>query len=493
MKRREFLSTASIGLGAGLWSSRAGAAPESRPNILWLISEDTSPDFGCYGNSLVQSPNLDRLAAEGTRYHAAFAAAPVCSAARSAMMTGMYQTTIGAHNHRSHRDDGYALPAPVEVITKYFRDAGYFTSNGHGVNWDKPGKTDFNFTPSTTPFDGTDWRQRKAGQPFLAQYNFSMTHREFQRDPERPIDPTKVELPPYYPDTPLLRRDWADSMESAQVLDRQVGALLKRLEEEGLADNTIIVYHGDHGQAHVRGKQWLYDSGIRVPLIVRKPDGAGAGTVSEELVSLLDLAPSMMRWAGIEPPSHLHGRPLDGGTPRESIVCARDRCDETVDRIRSVRTKQFKYIRNFYPERPYMQFNAYKKKQYPATSVLELWQKEGKLTEAQQPFMAATRPEEELYDLAADPHEVRNLAKNPGHEETLQKLRATLDHWIEDSGDLGALPEPVELTDFARSDSRARFDEAMIKRGIARDAPPEVHVSWWEKKLLRLNARANVS
>jgi uncharacterized sulfatase len=293
-----------------------------------------------------------------------------------------------------------------------------------------------------------------------------------------------VDLPPCYPDTPLLRRDWADYLESAQVLDRQVGVLLKRLEEDGLAENTIIVYHGDHGQAHVRGKQWLYDSGTRVPLIVRKPDGAGAGTVSEELVSLLDLAPTMMQWAGIAPPSRLHGRPLDSPTPREHIVCARDRCDETVDRIRSVRTKQFKYIRNLYPERPYLQFNAYKKKQYPAVSVLELWQREGKLTEAQRPFTAATRPEEELYDLAADPHEVKNIARDPAHEETLKELRARLDEWIQESGDLGGVPEPVEVTDYARVDSRKRFDEAMKERGIAPDAGPEVHVAWWEKQLL---------
>ena len=484
MIRREFLSTASLGLGAGLWAARSNATPGSRPNILWLVSEDTSPDLGCYGHPLVHTPHLDRLAAEGTRYNAAFAAAPVCSAARSAMMTGLYQTTIGAHNHRSHRDDGYTLPAPAEVITRYFRDAGYFTSNGHGVNWDKPGKTDFNFKLTAAPFDGTDWRQRKPGQPFFAQYNFSMTHREFQRDPERPIDTAKVDLPPYYPDTPLLRRDWADYLESAQVLDQQVGALLKRLEEDGLADNTIVVYNGDHGQAHLRGKQWLYDSGTRVPLIVRKPDGVGPGTVSEELVSLLDLAPSLMQWAGIETPLHLHGRSLDTGAPRENVVCARDRCDETVDRIRCVRTKQFKYIRNFYPERPYMQFNAYKKKQYPAVSVLELWQKKGKLNEAQQPFMAATRPGEELYDLAADPHEVRNLAKDPAHDATLMELRERLDHWIEETGDLGALPEPAEITDYWLAESRERFDKEMAERGLAPDAGPEAHVAWWEKQLL---------
>lgn len=480
MNRRTFLAASAALIGAANRPARANA---ERPNILWLISEDTSPDFGCYGHPLVQSPTLDRLAGEGRRYNAAFAAAPVCSAARSAMMTGMYQTSIGAHNHRSHRDDGYTLPAPARVFTEYFREAGYFVSNGQGTNWEKPGKTDFNFQ-APNPFDGTDWRQRRPGQPFVAQYNFSMTHREFARDPERPIDPARVDLPPYYPDTSLLRRDWADYLESAQVLDRQIDTLLNRLAEDGLADNTIIVYHGDHGQAHVRGKQWLYDSGIRVPLIVRMPDGRGAGTVSEDLVSLLDLAPTMMQWAGIDVPNHLHGRPLDGDTPRNHLVCARDRCDETVDRIRCVRTKQFKYIRNFHPDRPYLQFNAYKKKQYAATSVLELWQEEGRLTEAQRPFMAATRPEEELYDLAADPHEVKNLAKDPGHEKLLRDLRARLDRWIEESGDLGAMPEPVEVTEYARTDSKRRFDEAMAERGIAPDAPPAVHVAWWEKQLL---------
>lgn len=484
MQRREFLSAAGLSLGAGLWASCAGAEPENRPNILWLISEDTSPDLGCYGHPLVQTPNLDRLAAEGTRYNAAFAAAPVCSAARSAMMTGMYQTTIGAQNHRSHRVDGYTLPAPVELITKYFRDAGYFASNGHGVNWDKPGKTDFNFKLPSAPFDGTDWRQRKAGQPFIAQYNFSMTHRAFERDPERPIDPAKVDLPPYYPDTPLLRRDWADYLESAQVLDRQVGVLLQRLEDDGLAENTVVVYHGDHGRPHVRGKQWLYEGGIRVPLIVRQPGGANAGTVSENMVSLIDLAPTMMAWAGIAPPAHLEGRDIGNGSPRNHVICARDRCDETVDRIRCVRTKQFKYIRNFYPERPYMQFNAYKKKEYPAVSVLELWQKEGKLTEAQRPFMAATRPEEELYDLAADPHELNNLAKTQDHASTLSELRGMLENWIKETGDRGAVPEPVEITDYWLTESRQRFDKEMAARGLAPDAPPEAHVAWWEKTLL---------
>lgn len=480
MNRRSFL--ASLGVGAGLLAGAARAA--ERPNILWLVSEDTSPDIGCYGNLLVKTPNLDGLAAQGTRYEAAFASCSVCSPARSAMMTGTYQTSIGAHNHRSHRDDGYALPDPVKVITQYFHDAGYFTSIGNGTNWKKGGKTDWNFKEPDFFRDGIDWNQRREGQPFFAQYNFHLTHRAFQRDPERPVDPDKVELPPYYPDTPLLRRDWADYLESLQVLDDQVGALLTRLETEGLADNTIIVYHGDHGRPHVRGKQWLYEGGVRVPFIVKKPDGTGAGQVSNDLVSLIDLAPTMMAWAGIEPPAHLQGRSIEGNSPREFVVGARDRCDETVDRIRCVRTKRFKYIRNFYPERPYLQFNAYKKAQYPGVSVLEQWKEQGKLTEAQKSFMAERRPEEELYDLKSDPHELRNLATHVDYVQLLEKMRGQLDRWMAETGDQGALPEPVSVTDHWMAEARERYARTMADRGLTPDATPAEHVAWWEKRLL---------
>ena len=481
MKRRSFLSLA----GACAWGlvrpMKSQAA--TRPNILWLISEDTSPDLACYGNTLVQTPHLDRLAAEGTRFDAAFATCPVCSPARSAFMTGMYQTSIGAHNHRSHREDGYGLPEPVKVISEYFREAGYFVSNGKGTQPERPGKTDWNFTPANQAFDGTDWRQRKPGQPFLAQYNFSLTHRTFKRDPERPIDPTQVELPPYYPDTPLLRRDWANYLESLQVLDSQIGAMLKRLEDDGLADNTIVVYHGDHGRPHLRGKQWLYEGGIRVPMVVRHPDGKGAGTVSTDLVSLIDLAPSMMAWAGIAAPKHLQGQPL-GAAPREYLVCARDRCDETVDRIRCARDHRFKYIRNYFPDRPYMQFNAYKKDHYPAWSVLEQWQQEGKLTDAQKPFMSATRPAEELYDLQADPHEVRNLASDPEYGPVRVKMAAMLENWEARTGDRGATPEPKAITDFWMEEALGRHKRTVEKRGLSVDATPAEHVAWWEQELL---------
>jgi N-sulfoglucosamine sulfohydrolase len=241
-----------------------------RPNIMWLISEDTSLDLECYGNAIVKTPNINRLAAEGIKYTHTFSTCPVCSPSRSAFMTGMYQTTIGAHQHRTR--PAVSLPAQVSLITEYFRNAGYYITNCSSIQYDRPGKTDWNFKPNTDkPFDGSDWRDRALGQPFFAQVNFHLTHRIFERDKNRPIDPATVEIPPYYPDHPVTRRDWANYLESVQVLDRRIGKVLSRLEEDNLLDDTILFYFADHGRPHVRDKQWLYDGGIHVPLIIRWP------------------------------------------------------------------------------------------------------------------------------------------------------------------------------------------------------------------------------
>ena len=222
-------------------------------------------------------------------------------------MTGMYQTSIGAHHHRSHRNDGYMLPAPAAVITEYFRRSGYFITNCAGLSYKRAGKTDWNFTPQAPAFDGTDWSERKPGQPFFAQINFNMTHRDFRRDKNNPIDPAKVELPPYYPDHPVTRRDWADYLEAMQVLDTEIGTALQWLQKEGELDNTIILYFGDNGGSHVRGKQWLYEGGIRVPMIIRWPKRIEPGTVVDDLVSTVDFAPTFLSAIGVEPPEHLQG------------------------------------------------------------------------------------------------------------------------------------------------------------------------------------------
>jgi len=462
--RRDFLKA--VGLGAAavavperLFARQAGG---TRPNILWILSEDISPELSCYGTPLVQTPNLDRLAGQGIRFTNAFTTAPVCSASRSAMITGMFQTTIGAHNHRSHRDDGYMLPEPVKMITEYFREAGYYTANvktaAPGVNGS--GKTDFNFTFKKA-FDGSDWNQRKTGQPFFAQLSISMTHRgahwkKVREMLDNPVDPDKVKLPPYYPDHPVAREDWATYLDSIQVMDGYVGKILKRLDDEGLADDTVVIFIGDHGRCHVRGKQWLYDGGIHIPLLVRWPAKLRAGQVCDDLVSSIDISATILRLAGAELPKHIEGKVFlepdrDGQwktvANHEYIIAARDRCDETVDRIRCVRTKRYKYIRNFMPERPYTQTNAYKETSYPMLNLMKELHAQGKLTPVQELFMVPRKPDEELYDLRNDPYEVNNLAASPDHQQTLKQMRRILDKWIKDTGDKGQFPEePSSIT-----------------------------------------------
>ena len=429
---------------------------DRRPNILWLVAEDFGQHLGCYGTKEVWTPNLDKLAAEGVRYTRFFATAPVCSPSRSAFMTGMYQTTIGAHNHRSHRDDGYQLPAGVKVLTDWLREQGYFTANvrelPRNFGFRGTGKTDWNFTYSGTAFDGQSWEALKRRQPFYAQINFSETHRSF-RAPKR-ADPAKVDLPPYYPDHPVAREDWAAYLDAATELDRKVGLILDQLAADGLAENTIIIFFGDNGQAHVRGKQFCYESGLLVPLIIRWPAQIPApkpykpGTINSQLVSAIDLAPTMLDIVGAKKPTKMQGEVFLGPSappPRQFVFGARDRCDETVFRFRTVRDARYRYIRNFTPERPFLQKNAYKEKQYPVWNLLKELKTEGKLTPEQAVLCAPTMPQEELFDLETDPHEIRNLARLPEHQETTKRLRTVLDKWIEESNDQGAYFEPAKV------------------------------------------------
>ena len=454
MKRRDFLKAVGLGSVSLTMASCVSASKffqeKDRPNILWIVSEDISPDVGCYGTAADETPNLDKLARQGVRYNNAFTTAPVCSASRSAMITGMYQTSVGIHHHRSHRDDGYTLPAPVRLITEYFREAGYFTANvktaAPGVRGS--GKTDFNFKFKNA-FDGSDWNQRKAGQPFFAQLSINVTHRGahwkgLRKKLKNPVDPAKVKLPPYYPDHAIARDDWATYLDSIQVMDQYVGKILKRLDDEGLTGNTVVIFIGDHGRCHVRGKQWLYDGGIHIPLIIRWPGRLKAGQVCNDLVSAIDISATVLKIAGIKPPKYMEGRVFLGPSAkkRDYIIAARDRCDETVDRIRCVRTKQYKYIRNFMPERPYTQINRYKERSYPMLLLMKKLHSEGKLTPVQALFMAPRKPDEELYDIQEDPYEIRNLEDSQQNQKTLNKMRKILGKWIKDTGDKGQFPEP---------------------------------------------------
>jgi len=460
MNRRDFLEVAGFAAATMIMPTRmcGQTEPKDRPNILWILSEDISPDLSCYGTPAVQTPNLDNLARAGIRFANAFTTSPVCSPSRSAMITGMYQTSIGTHHHRSHRDDGYTLPKPVRLITEYFHQAGYFTANvttaAPGVQGS--GKTDFNFQFKNA-FDGNDWGQRKTNQPFFAQLSISVTHRgghwkDLHVKLDNPVDPAKVALPPYYPDHPVARQDWATYLNSIQLMDQYVGKILGRLDDEGLADNTVVIFIGDNGQCHVRGKQWLYDGGIHIPLIIRWPGRLEAGQACDYLVSSIDISATVLKIAGIEPPKYMQGRvflePDEKKTwkpvkKRDYIIAARDRCDETIDRIRCVRTKQYKYIRNFMPERPYTQRNRYKEQSYPMLALMKELHAAGKLTPVQALFMAPRKPDEELYDIQNDPYEINNLAASPKHQEPLNKMRTLLQEWIKDTADSGQLPEKL--------------------------------------------------
>ncbi|MDP6373680.1 MAG: sulfatase [Vicinamibacterales bacterium] len=464
-----------------------GEDEPERPNILWIIAEDLGPELGVYGHPAVETPNLDRLAADGVRYTRAFTTAPVCSTSRSAFMTGMYQTTIGAHNHRSHRDDGYTLPAGVRVITDWLREAGYLTANLVDLAGDAnetyfrgTGKTDWNFQYDGEPFDTDRWSDLAGAEPFYAQVNFPETHRGAEWDGAheqitRPADPDAVWMPPYYPDHPEARADWAQYLNAVMSLDRKVGFVLDTLERDGLADRTLVVFMGDHGRAMVRGKQWPYDSGLHVPLIVRwpaaipAPAGFEPGRVDDQLIAAIDLTATTLAIAGAGPPDGMQGRVFLGaqaGAPREYLFGGRDRGDETVDRIRTVRDVRYRYLRNYFPDRGLLQTNRYKEFTYPMIPLMRELDAEGQLTPLQARLLAPTRSAEELYDLEADPYETVNLAADPAHADVRARLRAALEGWIDESNDQGRVPEAPEIHEYWERQMQQNYDariDAMLE------------------------------
>ncbi len=426
---------------------------QKQPNVLWISAEDISPSLGCYGDSYAMTPRLDQLASEGMRFTRCFTHAGVCAISRSGLITGMYPVSIGSQHMRSQ----IILPSNVKAFPEYLRAAGYWTTNRS--------KTDYNFPPPKAAWDenspqSRDWRGRAAGQPFFSVINLVTTHESQIRGKfgETLHDPAKVVLPSYIPDTPVTRRDWARYADLLTTLDQQVAAILDQLEADGLANDTIVFFWGDHGQGLPRGKRWLYDSGTRVPLIIRWPGKLKPGAVNEDLVCFLDFAPTMLRLAGVELPSHLHGRvlpPIENGITavgsrqsavgRQYIFGHRDRMDETYDLIRSARDTRFKYIRNYAPQRSYAQNITYMN-QMPTMQEWRRLHAEGKLSGATALHFRSTKPVEELFDTEADPHEVVNLADRPEHAETLARMRAALERWQEDVGDSGLIPEPLLVT-----------------------------------------------
>ena len=424
---------------------------KKRPNLLWISFEDTNPFYGCYGDSVARTPNLDRLAAQGCRWTHCFSTAGVCAPARSAVITGMYPISIGTHHMRTAHTNANTpeLPTPysalvphyVKCFTEYLRAAGYYCTNNE--------KTDYQFDPPLTAWDElgahAHWRNRPdPEQPFFAVFNPGRTH-ESGMWPEKcaapEFDPDDMKLPPYFPDTPKVREAMARMYTHIERSDRELGELLQQLEDDGLADNTYVVHWSDHGPLP-RGKRWPYDSGIHVPLIARGPD-IEPGLVNPDLVSTVDLGPTMLSLSGIDVPLHLQGRAFLGPQaeqPREYVYATRDRYDESYDMIRAVRDKRFKYIRNYRPDLPYLLWIPYRNR-HPI--VQEMWRLHmaGKLDEIQSLMFRCPRPVEELYDTEADPYEINNLAVDSTHKKELTRLRDALDTWLGEVGDMGELPE----------------------------------------------------
>ena len=441
------------------------AVQPKQPNIVWVIVDDMSANFSCYGETAIQTPNVDALAARGTRFTNAYVTAPVCSTCRSAFITGMYQTSIGAHHHRSGRGEKkIQLPEGVVMIPQLFQQAGYHTSIR---SWPQPrkkgafGKTDYNFEWDPSIYDSNDWANRKPGQPFFCQIQTpggkrrggsSESAKKFRQQCAKklgsmtPIE--KVTLPPYYPNDPIIIEDWAAYLDSCRYTDWLVGDVVNTLKEQGELDNTVILFMTDHGISHARGKQFMYDEGLHVPLVIAGP-GLESGKTRTDLVEHIDIAALSLGLAGIELPKTMQARDILAADyqPRDAVFSARDRCDETVEHLRSVRTRRFKYIRNFLPQRPHLQPCAYKDKKSILVA-LRAAHAAGTLNEVQEKLLfSPTRAPEELYDLQADPFEMNNLAGNPKHDAKLKQLRERLNQWMEETNDHGREPEADDMFD----------------------------------------------
>jgi len=446
-------------------TSALSQSPDTSPNILWFVVDDMSAHLSCYGETAIKTPHIDRLAAEGTRFTRAYVTAPVCSTCRSALITGMYQTTIGAHHHRSGRGEiKIHLPEGVTPVPALFQQAGYYTcigsglpgmdhrgmplpaANAKGKGKGKPanrralGKTDYNFEWDPAIYDSHDWADR-GDKPFFMQVqlhggklrNDSLeANRELAARARQELgsstSPESVTLPPYYPPDPVLLEDWAAYLDSVRLTDHHVGQVIARLEKEKLLANTLIIFMTDHGISHARGKQFLYDEGTHIPFIVRGP-GIPRGAVRQDLIEQIDMAPLSLAAAQLPIPPAMQGRDLFAKAyqPRTQVFAARDRCDETTENLRSLRTDRFLYIRNGHPQRPHLQPNAYKDNKAIVQALRSAHQAGTLPSVSEDLLFSPSRPTEELYEYQNDRWQVTNLAANPEFRAILEEHRQLLD------------------------------------------------------------------
>ena len=462
-------------------SAETKSSKVDRPNILWISSEDISPNLGCYGDEYASTPNLDALAKQGTRFTRAFTHAGVCAVLRSGVITGVYPISIGSQHMRSR-----IVPPPhIKCFTEYMRAAGYYCTNRS--------KTDYQFNPPLTAWDKQgarhdDWRGRAKGQPFFSVINLTVCHESQIRHgenrhkqlqarlkPEQIHDPAKAgkTLPKYLPNTKSSRLNCAWYHDNISEMDRQAGEILKRRDDDGLSENTLVIFWSDHGQGMPRGKRWIFDSGTHVPVMMRWPNKLKKETVRKDLVTLLDLTKTTLAVAGAKVPDYLHGRILIGDKAEpepEFLFFHRDRMDESYDLMRGARNRRFRYIRNYEPEKSYAQGIDYMDKM-PTLIDWRRLNDEGKLNKAQSQFFKVPKAIEELYDIEKDPYEINNLAANADYKPMLEKMRKATEEWQVRIGDLGMIPEPILMRN-------------MRPKGMETTAKPEISFKRDGDKLL---------
>ena len=431
---------------------------EKLPNILWLVAEDQSPEwFPMYGDSTISLPHLESLTKDAILFTNALSPVPVCAPARSSIITGMYPTTLGTHNMRTY--NAYAkgenqptlgipsyspvVPDGVKMFTEYLRKKGYYTANGP--------KEDYNFEKTDGAWDESStnrhWRKRKEDQPFFAVFNFSVCHESqiWARGKDSLfVDPSTLRVPPYFPDTEFVRHDLAVNYSNLKRLDDQIGKVLDQLKEDGLYEETIIFFYGDHGGPFPRYKRALYDTGLKVPMVVKLSGNKVSGKVDDRLFSFIDLAPTVLSLANIEPPKVMQGKAQFGAFENEKRAKysyhSSDRFDELYDRLRAVRSERYKYIKSFDTAISHAMPVSYREQMPMMAELRELF-KQGKLAKEQSLWLQPTKPSEELYDLKKDPFELINLAALPEMQDTLVHYRNLLNKWMKETNDLGRIPE----------------------------------------------------
>lgn len=463
--RKEFWTILLLVLGnysLMLFSCSTKSNEKTRPNILWIYLEDTSPLLGCYGTTIISTPNIDKLANAGTLYSNTIMPAPVCSASRSSIITGMMSTTLGLHNHHSSRtvESAIYLPDSIKTVPELFKKTGYFTFNN--------GKDDYNFIYDRMDLYDQDYSYHplygKSGirldivdlkdkEPFFGQIQLSggkeIFSSTFKEKVKSPVDRNKIELPPYLPNHPAIIEEYANHLDAIQLTDERLGEIIKKLKENGLLENTIVFFFSDHGQRITRHKQFLYEGGIHVPLIIadfRNNKIIEPGSQNNDLICGIDIGTSSLALAGIPIPDYMEGTDIfdESSEPREYVISTRDRCDFTIDRIRSVRSKEYKYIRNFKTDRPYSQLTYMDVDGVEFVKVMKQQYAENSLDPIQARFMSDERPTEELYNLVEDPYELHNLANDSKYTEILFQHSNVLKDWIAKTNDQGQYPETEE-------------------------------------------------